>query len=154
MAVSVPMMEPAASSDLRALADSIGCILPESYLAFAKLYNGATPQVNSIKTSDNEVSVSRFIPVKEALSLAAKIEGLRKNAILFAEDGSGNYFYISSSDGSVYFWDHELDGVDEKIAADPFSLVQKLQPFDASVVTLSPGQVTRIWVNPNFKPEF
>ncbi|RYG88926.1 MAG: SMI1/KNR4 family protein [Alphaproteobacteria bacterium] len=154
MPVSIPTMPSPTEADLLVLADRIRSLLPASYLDFVKLHDGAEPDGNSIKISVNEVGVSRFIPVREAPARSAEIEGFPQNAIPLAEDDCGNYFYIDPSNSAVYYWDHELEGADERVAEDVTAFVEKLSPFDASSVTLAPGQVKHVWIDPSFKPEF
>jgi hypothetical protein len=139
---------------LRALADSVGHELPPTYLAFARNHDGARPEQNSVATSENEVGVSRFIPAAEAATLSQEIDGFPVEAILFAEDDCGNYFYLKPKTGAVHFWDHEVEDGDEQVADDVAAFVEKLKPFDSTSVKLAPGQVKRVWVNPSFKPEF
>lgn len=154
MPVSIPTTPTPTQAELQVLADRIGALLPTSYLTFVKLHDGAEPTANSIKTLDNEVGVTRFVPVREAPSLGAEIEGFPQNAIPFAEDDCGNYFYVDPSDGAVYFWDHESEGTDERVAENAIAFAEKLTAFDASSVKLAAGQVMRAWIDPSFKPEF
>ena len=154
MAVLIPTMPQPAEKELGALADRIGHSLPASYLDFVKLHDGAAPKANSIKTSNNEIGISRFIPVREASDLGARIDGFPAHAIPFAEDDCGNYLYVAPLSGAVYFWDHELEGADEQLAEGAIALAEKLKPFDVSTVKLAPGQVKRAWIDPSFKPEF
>lgn len=154
MAVAIPTTLSPPVKALRALADSMGRKLPASYVAFVSKHDGAHPQANSLVTSDNEVSVRRFIPVSEAATLAREIDGFPSQVIPFAEDDCGNYFYVMLETGAVHFWDHEVEGLDERLAEDVASFVQRLTPFDAAGVQLAPGQVISVWVDPSFKPEF
>jgi hypothetical protein len=154
MDVSIPTMPEPADDELKTLADRIGYPLPASYLDFVKLHDGAEPEANSIITSDNEIGVSRFIPVREASDLGAGIDGFPADAIPLAEDDCGNYFYVAPRTGHVYFWDHELEGADEQLAEGAMAFAEKLKPFDVSTVKLTPGQVKSAWIDPSFKPEF
>jgi hypothetical protein len=139
---------------LFALANSVERELPPSYVEFVGKHDGAKPAANSFVTSDNEVGVSRFIPVAEAVDLAREIDGFPPQVIILAEDDCGNYFYVEPETGAVCFWDHEVDGADEQVAEDVSAFVAKLTPFDPERVELAPGQVRSAWVNPSFKPEF
>jgi len=65
-------------------------------------------------------------------------------------DSCGNHFLIGAA-GSVSFWDHETDEVT--------SLSPKLELFLGALVsptpvTLKPGQVKRVWVDPTFIAKF
>lgn len=56
-------------------------------------------------------------------------------------------------DHKIYFWDHEVDR--NEVIADTFEdFLERLDPFDLSQVQLEKGQVMRVWLDPNFKPEF
>jgi len=83
-----------------------------------------------------------------------RIEGFPKKAIPIAEDSCGNYVWLDQETGAIFFWDHEIDGVGEKIAESFETFLTILQPFDPSSVRLRPGQVKSVWANPDFKPEF
>ena len=154
MPVSIPKMPRPTEVALSVLANTIGHPLPASYALFVACHDGAKPEANTVAISDNEVGVSRFIPVSEAPELAAEIDGFPVSAILLAEDDCGNYFYINPTTGRVHFWDHEIEGPDEEVAVDALIFAKSLAPFDASRVALAPGQVRSVWVNPSFKPEF
>jgi hypothetical protein len=154
VAVSIPEMPRPTEHALDALANSIGHPLPDSYTRFVATHDGARPDANFIPTSDNEVGVLRFIPVSEAPELAAGTDEFPAMAIPLAEDDFGNYFYVNPTTGGVHFWDHEIEGPDERLAADALAFAEMLVPFDASRAALTSGQVRRVWVNPSFKPEF
>ena len=152
--ISIPKMPRPTDSALATLAKKIGYQLPKSYIDFVNAHDRAKPEINSIATSKSEIGVSRFIPVSEAADLTTFIDGFLTAAIPFAEDDCGNYFYIDASTGTVFFWDHEVEEGDEKIAEDALVFGQKLSPIDASSIKLAPGQARRVWVNPSFKPQF
>jgi hypothetical protein len=152
--VSIPKMPRPTEGALSVLAKTIGRPLPTSYALFVASHDGATPEANTVVISDNEVGVARFIPVSEAPELAAEIDGFPVSAIPFAEDDGGNYFYINPATGCVHFWDHEVEGPDEEVAADAMAFAERLVRFDTSSVALAPGQVRRVWIDPSFKPEF
>ncbi|MDH7971275.1 SMI1/KNR4 family protein [Sphingomonas sp. AR_OL41] len=154
MAMPIPKMPRPTERDLAALADSLSLALPPSYTQFVANHDGAKPDANFIATRENEVAVSRFIPVREAPDLATAIAGFPVSAIPLAEDDCGNYFYVDPKTDAVHFWDHEVEGPDEEVAANALLFVEKLTSRDASPVPLELGQVRRMWVNPSFKPEF
>jgi hypothetical protein len=155
VAVEIPSMPAPLRSDVARLEASIGGTLPSDYADFVRVHDGATPQRNSISiSSENESGVRRFVPVAEAAPLIGKIDGFPTGAIPFAEDDCGNYFYIRQKSGGVYFWDHEVDGGDMRLASTLAEFISALQPGGASSFKLAPGQVIRAWVNPTFKPEF
>ncbi len=154
MPIQIPTERLPSEFALRAMQDCIGCPLPASYLDFVNKHDGAEPEPNSFKTSNNEVGVHRFIPVQEAAALGASIDGFPAGVIPLAVDDCGNYFYVEPETGAVHFWDHEVEGLDELLAPDVASFVLTLSHFDSARVTLAPGQVARVWIDPSFKPEF
>ena len=69
---------------------------------------------------------------------------------MFAEDSCGNEF-LADDARAVFFWDHETDDI--------IPLSDSLLTFLSSLVRfpevhLKPGQVKRVWGDPNFKPTF
>lgn len=152
--IHIPNMPSPSADALRDLESWLAQPLPAAYVEFVREHDGAEPQENSLVTRENEVGVSRFIPVNEAAKLAEQIDGFPVGVIPLAEDDSGNYFYVEPRSGSVRFWDHEIEGGDELVANDVSGLLHKLTPYDPTKVKLAQGQVKRVWVDPTFKPEF
>jgi hypothetical protein len=155
MSVEIPTMPAPKQDDLRQLALRVGTDLPQAYIDFVSRHDGATPESNSFEVgADNASGVRQFISVTEAPSVLTDVEGFPAGMVPVADDDCGNFIYIDPADGGVFFWDHEIDGPDLRVASDLPTFLGQLAPFDASKVKLAPGQVRRVWVNPNFKPEF
>ncbi len=150
MPVELPTMPSPSADALKRLCHWSGGELPPSYLDFVSQHDGAEPEENRLPTSENELVLTRFIPVHEAPVLSEQIEGFPTNVIPFAEDGCGNYLYVEPATGTVRFWDHEVDGEDEEIAADIADLLAKLMPAHAVDGRLTPGQVKHAWIDPDF----
>lgn len=155
MTVAIPLMPEPLKNDIARLREAVGGALPPEYCEFVRTHNGATPESNSIPIgTDNKSGVRCFVSAAEAVSLVSEIDGFPTGAIPFAEDDCGNYFYIRLKTGGVYFWDHEVDGGDTRLASTIAEFISALQPVEASSFKLAAGQVIRAWVNPTFKPEF
>lgn len=146
MPVLIPVMPTPSPVALKQLATVVGRPLPESYLEFVKRHNGAEPDPNSLD-GEGSVSVRRFIPVEEAATVFASVEGFPSRVIPLAEDDCGNFTYVEPATGEVYFWDHEIED-DEKIAVDVPDFIFRLLTFDAGAV--EPGQVISAWIDPDF----
>jgi hypothetical protein len=73
-----------------------------------------------------------------------------KFGVPFAEDDCGNLF-TQTQNGSVCFWDHETDDLTVIAASWTEFASGCVEPKE---VKLQPGQVKRVWVDPNFKPKF
>jgi hypothetical protein len=58
-------------------------------------------------------------------------------------------FVDEGKNGIVCFWDHETTEI-TTLAVTLGDFLELLQPFDISSVKLKPGQVKRVWVDPEF----
>jgi len=150
MPVKIPTMPPPSAGALKRLSNLNGGELPPGYLDFVSQHDGAESQENRLPTSGNELALTRFIPVHEVPALLERIEGFPTNVIPFAKDNCGNYLYVEPTTGIVRFWDHEVDGEDEEIAADVPELLVKLMPAHSEDPQLTPGQVKHAWIDPDF----
>lgn len=150
MPVEVPTMPSPRADALKRLSNWIGGELPPSYLDFVSLHDGAEPEENALRTSDNEIGLTRFIPVHEAPALSAQIEEFPTSVIPLAEDGCGNYLYVEPTTGTVRFWDHETDSEDEEVAVDIAELLRKLTPVHSGDVLPTASQVKHVWIDPDF----
>jgi cell wall assembly regulator SMI1 len=154
---------------------TIGKTLPNDYKTFLLTFNGGEPE-------DNEFSVPKAKTgsnVRVFYGLTDKhgegdlfhehevlIERVPAGILPIGGDSCGNCICLSlRSDtfGQVFFWDHELEADEGKpatfsnlfLVGDSFdNFLARLKKFDASQVRLKPGQVKKVWGNPNFKPEF
>jgi hypothetical protein len=68
---------------------------------------------------------------------------------VIGEDSCGNRF-LKGSDGTVRFWDHETEEEEALFSNVSDFLAALLAP---SPVTLKPGQVKRVWIDPAFLEE-
>lgn len=155
MNVFIPKTNAASAASIADLEKLFGKDLPKSYLMFIKEHDGAKPAANVFKVGeDNSAGVDEFIPAHESIHIRNLVEGFPSHALPIARASGGNFVYLDPASGVVYFWDHEIDDTDIKLADSFEGFLAKLHPFDASQVKLKPGQVKKVWVNPNFKPKF
>ena len=68
---------------------------------------------------------------------------------VIGEDSCGNR-YLKRSDGVVSFWDHETDKEEALFPGVPEFIAALSPPVP---VTLKPGQVRRVWIDPTFLEE-
>lgn len=153
MKIKLKKYSPASEIEIQELETKSGINLPVDFRNFLRQYNGATPEEN-VFDDDVSVSVDRFLPVSDINRRTSKIEGLPKNALAIAEAPSGNIIYLTKDKKYIYYWDHEIEGGDKKLASSFDAFLNKLKPFDVSSIQLKPGQVKSVWVDPDFKPEF
>jgi len=148
MSVALPSMPKPRPLALTLLTSMVGGPLPQSYLEFVGKHDGAEPESNSLD-GRGHVSVTSFISVERAAREFASVDGFPSGVIPFAEDGCGNYTYISPMTGAVHYWDHEVEG-DEKVALDVPDFLSRLVEFDLASLQLRPGQVKHAWIDPDF----
>ena len=155
MNIFIPKTKAASAASLAELEKLFGKKLPNSYITFVHEHDGARPADNTFKVGgSNSAGVDEFIPAHESLHIPQIVEGFPNNALAVARASGGNFIYLESATTAAYFWDHEIEGNDIKIADSFDEFLEKLQPADVGQLKLKPGQVKKIWGNPDFKPEF
>lgn len=135
-----------------ALQTALGCQLSDSYKSFIRVHDGAEPETNIFRISEkNESGVNRFIPVSEIFKERARVKNLPMSAFPVAWAEGGNYVFVDEDrDGAVFFWDHEEPEKAVKLAANFGAFLELLKPFDIKTVKLKPGQVKKVWIDPEF----
>ena len=155
MSVFIPITQPASPASITNIESVFGARLPESYRLFLKDHDGAKPEENVFNIGKgNNAGVDQFIPASEIISVHDAVEGLPPNALPIARATAGNFVYLDPASGIVYFWDHENDTGDLKLADSFETFLALLKRFDVDQIKLKPGQVTKVWVNPRFTPKF
>lgn len=155
MNIFIPKTQSPSVNVIANLERQVGKTLPKSYLLFLKEHDGAQPQDNVFSLGEkNSAGVDRFIPASDGIHVRDTTEGFPKDALPIAYATAGNLVYLDPSSEAVYFWDHEIDSTNIRLADSFDAFLEKLQPFSIDQVKLKPGQVKKIWVNPNFKPKF
>jgi hypothetical protein len=141
----------ASEQDILALETALGCQLSDSLRKFLQEHDGAKPENNIFKIGDtNECGVNRFIPCGEILKERNYIENTPPKSFPVAWAEGGNYIFVDEGkNGVVCFWDHETAEA-TSLAVTFGDFLDLLQPFDPSTVKLKPGQVKRIWIDPEF----
>jgi hypothetical protein len=144
--------KPASEKATLALEVALGCRLSDSFRVFLGVYDGAEPETNTFKISDNNDSgVNKFIPAAEILGARAHIENIPTRAYPVAWAECGNYVLIDEDrNGAVFFWDHELPDEPTELAANFGAFLDLLTPFDIRTIQLKKGQVKKAWVDPEF----
>ncbi|MDC7677445.1 SMI1/KNR4 family protein [Asticcacaulis machinosus] len=152
MSLTLPQAKPASSTTLARLTETYG-ELPHGYQKFIGVHDGVTPPENVLRGTNNSIGVRSFIAASDILETAQSVDGLSDDLIPIADDDAGNFICLGVFDHKIYFWDHEVDR--NEVIADSFEdFLERLDPFDLSQVQLEKGQVMRVWLNANFKPEF
>jgi hypothetical protein len=144
--------KPASEAEILALETSLGYRLPDSFRAFVAKHDGAKPEPNEFEISHNNGGgVSRFIALNEILKQSAYIENLPRRAYPVATTSGGNFVFIDEDkNGAVFFWDHEVPDEITQLAPSFGAFLDLLEPFDINTVELKPGQVEKVWIDPEF----
>jgi hypothetical protein len=151
MTVKLEGGKTASQQNILALETGLGCKLSNSLRKFLQEQDGAKPETNIFTIRDkDECSVTSFIPCGEILKERGYIENIPPKAFPVAWAEGGNYVFVDEDkNGVVYFWDHET-AKDTALAFTFGDFLNLLQPFDISTVKLKPGQVKKVWIDPEF----
>lgn len=118
--------------DLVAYERQIGCALPNDYREFLLATNGGNPKdagyfivKHALRKPESWVKIEFFYGLRRddglTLSQAREIHhgSLPDNVLPVAYDGFGNQIYVHLEDdfGAVFFWSHDVDVEDEKMAS-------------------------------------
>ena len=143
-----------------------GISLPESYKAFLTEFNGGKPETNIFNIDkNNDAGVNEFIELKKIDEVIYIYKNRIPNSVLpIAHSEGGNLVCLGidkKNFDDVFFWDHEGEKLDENkepsitnlylISKSFGEFLKKLKPFDMSSVVLKPGQVKKVWIDPDFK---
>lgn len=150
IAIKLHGWNPASNDAIHAFESATGYTLPDSFKEFLRAYNGAIAAPNLFKTDDGfEIGVHQFVLIENIPNERKLIEELPPKSFPIAWDEGGNYILINGSkNDAIQFWDHETGDI-HNLASDFESFVSRLTPFDVESVKLIPGQVKRVWVNPD-----
>lgn len=147
----------ASEKDIAALEAVIGRRLDERFRMFIDGNNGAKPEDNSFPV--NGVShvggVTEFIPIEHIIREREYISDITTGAFPFASSECGNYVILDQiQGGSIFFWDHEIEGGLSKLAENFDVFLNMIEPFDISKIQPASGQVRTAWIDPDFLKEF
>ena len=154
MSIIIPKTNSMTPVSLTALEREYGK-LPEIYKVFLGQHDGAKPKANVFRINGKIIGgVEQFIPASSIINVGNKVEGFSKDMLPFAKSAGGNLVYLDPLTGGVYFWDHELDDEDVKVANTFSEFLGMLEGLDIDQIKLKPGQVKKVWVDPDFRPQF
>jgi hypothetical protein len=148
--------KPATEDAIKALQDALKCQLSESFKIFLRANDGAKPETNIFGVNEKtEGGVNGFIPASEIIQNRTYIENLPPRGYPVAWAQGGNYVFIDEDrNGAVFFWDHEEPENVVEVAPDFGRFLEILEPFDVRSVELKPGQLKKVWVDPEFAKRF
>ena len=153
MKISLKDGKSASKKDVENLEAALGCPISECFRRFVSENDGSKPQSNRFPVGeDNGAGVDRFIPVSEILAERQYVDDIPNQAYPIAWASCGNYVLLDEGKGGqVYFWDHELPDDNIIKLADNFdAFLSMLEPFDINSIELKPGQVKKVWIDPEF----
>ena len=115
--------------DIESLEKSFGKELPRDYIEFLQLHDGSEPEPNVVSLGEeDDLAVNHFISASEVTQRARDLE-VFPEFLPFARDSFGNYFLLNlGENGSVYFWDHEMDDGPTKLCNSFTEFIVALEP--------------------------
>jgi len=109
MPVKVSGESPVSEIEIDRFEHELGHKLPDTFKNFVLLHNGAKPETNMFKISeDNDCGVDRFIPVLKIRDEIKNIDHVSSTKIPIAWAEGGNYLLLDLDSGKISFWDHEI----------------------------------------------
>ncbi len=155
MKVFIPITKGVSTASLGELERLFGKKLPDSYLNFVREHDAARPSPNVFKVGENNnAGADEFIPAPESIRIPHVVDSFPAHALAVARASGGDVVYLDATNLSVYVLDHEFEDADIKLADSFDERLEKVQPSDVGQVKLKLGQVSRVFGNPDFKPEF
>jgi hypothetical protein len=150
---------PANDADLERLRAGLGFEPPPRLREFLREHNGARPELNDVDASlpgaDAGIGVDDFLGVDGLLDTVRRLGSrLRGDVVPIADAEGGNLVCMSCQDGSIWFWDHELEDTDplSRIADSLDVFLTMLRPFDIGNVEFTEEEKSG-WVNPELLRE-
>lgn len=151
--------------DIAAAESALAIALPKAYRRFLLWRDGGTPEANRLPSNEN-VGIDEFFGVG-----ADSGNGLVETARAFrdripnemfpvAESAGGNLVLIATSDGAVWFWDHELESEEDEPASRD-NVTRLADAFDQFLNELVPPEgngdsadVTFAHIDPDFAKQY
>jgi len=151
MKIEIPKTGELSRETLEKYEREIGVKFPKDYFEFLLNHNGAHPPSNTFVAGKNiSGGVAQFIPIDKIIGFRDKTEGFSKEMLPIACDDGGNYVYLDPANGNIYYWDHEIQNNDYKLANNFAEFLSLLESFDLDQIKLKPGQVKSVWIDPSF----
>ena len=151
MRIDIQTTQPPSLQHVQIVEEHFGVPLPKSYAGFLESHDGAKVKANVFRSGehDGNIGVNRFIPLSDTLNEMQFITRLSERVLPFAWAAGGNYLLLNVDTEDVSFWDHETSEM-QHVASTFEIFISHLEPLK---VQLKPGQVKRVWVDPDLLKE-
>jgi hypothetical protein len=154
MPVAVPITPKPVETSISALLNAFPKLAQTHIIDFLRNHNGAVPPDNIVRLSDGrETSVRRFISVENMASVHCDVDEFPEHVVPIGFDDGGNYFYALEN-GAIWFWDHEVQDGEIKIADSFQDFLNMLEPFDQTKISVNNDDIEIVSLDKNWKPEF
>jgi hypothetical protein len=145
---------PVTDVDIQRLEAEVGHHLPEDFKLFLKHHNGVwLDDIVFDIGEENQIGIQGFVLMNEILSVKKSFEIAPPMPMLpIASCECGDYIYLdASSDGKVYYWDHE-SWDDYTLISETFgAFLESLKRYDGPPIVLDPKDIISSWEHPDYK---
>ncbi|MCM3724619.1 SMI1/KNR4 family protein [Neobacillus cucumis] len=144
--------------------DVIGYKLPQEYIDFLTEYNGGDPENTIIELPNSEIlsiaitdlfgiGIEKINDLKTNFKIYKEI--IPKGYIPIARTEGGNLVCLAGDNGHLFFWDHEIDDIENK---DLLPIANNFEDFLEMIKSvtgedLEDYEVEEVWVDPDFLAE-
>jgi cell wall assembly regulator SMI1 len=152
---------PADDRALRNLEERLATPIPKSVVESLRRHDGGRLEPNEVDSTragaEAGIGVDAFLSVKDIIATVSQLgPRLASGMIPIADAAGGNLICVDQADGSIWFWDHELEdgGPLSRVAESLTEFVSFLQPFDPSEIDLTEEEKASAWVDPEFLEQY
>lgn len=141
---------------LRELEVNLEAPLPADFRAFMSEQDGGIPEPNQfvIPGGTGASGVNEFLSARQIMRERKELGNRLPSSLLpIAYAEGGNLICLNLLEGSVFYWDHELEATNPSIHLSPAfaAFWDSLNKFSVEDIVLRPGQVKSVWVDPELR---
>jgi hypothetical protein len=152
---------PADDETLRGLEERLTTPIPESVVELLREHDGGRLEPNQMDPTragaEAGIGVDGFLSVAGIIATMSQLgPRLESGMIPIADASAGDLVCVAQTDGSIWFWDHELEdrGPLSRVAGSLAEFVSFLQPIIPGEIDLTEEEKASAWVDPQFLRQY